>query len=156
MNIIPSELTASKELQENLVNELVLQVKEGNESALKTAAKIKFISDSLKAAQDEIKPYVIEELERYDKRERVSIVGYSAELKEMVVKYIYDNCNHPKWEELNSEIERLQKEKKEIEKFLQGIKGHVIITDEETGETRQVYAPQKQSTTTAVFSFPKS
>ena len=60
-------------------------------------------------------------------------------------KYDYSNCNHPDYDTLLTEIEGLEKKKKEIEEFLKGIKGSLTVVDEGTGEVRTMYPPIKKS-----------
>ena len=74
----------------------------------------------------------------------------------MGVKYDYSNCNHPRLNDIYNQIEALDKERKEIEKFLQSIKASMVIADESTeGEMITIYPPVKKSTTTPVFTFKK-
>lgn len=158
MELMPtSELVASKENQILYATTIIESVAEGNESALTVQAKIKFIQDTLKDASDGIKPMVVEELEKYDKREEISVLnGYRVELKEMGVKYDFSECNHPRLTEVVKAIDKLNEERKEIEAFLKTIKKSMSIADESTGgEEITIYPPSKKSTTTPVFTFKK-
>lgn len=158
MELMPtSELIASKENQILYATTIIESVAEGNESALTVQAKIKFIQDTLKDASDGIKPMVVEELEKYDKREEISVLnGYRVELKEMGVKYDFSECNHPRLNEIVKAIDKLNEERKEIEVFLKTIKKSMVIADESTGcEEVTIYPPSKKSTTTPVFTFKK-
>jgi len=158
MELMPtSDLIASKENQILYATTIIEAVAEGLENPLQVQAKIKFIQDTLKDASDGIKPMVIEELEKYDKREEISVLnGYRVELKEMGVKYDYSDCNHPRLTEIIAGIDKLNEERKEIENFLKALKKPMSITDESTGgEEVTVYPPSKKSTTTPVFTFKK-
>ena len=158
MELMPtSELIASKENQILYATTIIESVAEGNESALTVQAKIKFIQDTLKDASDGIKPMVVEELEKYDKREEISVLnGYRVELKEMGVKYDFSECNHPRLNEIVKAIDKLNEERKEIEVFLKTIKKSMVIADESTGgEEVTIYPPSNKSTTTPVFTFKK-
>jgi hypothetical protein len=156
MQLIPTDLQATKEVQKELAAQIIDSVKDGNESALKVAAKIKFVTDALEEVKKEIQPLVVDELSLYDKRERVTVLGgYTVEVKEMGVKYNFSQCGHPRWTQIDEEIKALNEERKAIEATLKTLKGKTIVVDEETGETFELYPPSKQSSTTPVFSFGK-
>ena len=147
----------STQSQKLLVESLAKRVEDGEESAINVAAKIKFFTDSLKEVSERIKPMLIDEISRYDKSEKPVAYGfYQCEVKEMGVKYDYSNCNHPRLNEVVSQIEKLDKERKEIEKFLQSVKASMAIADESTeGEMITIYPPIKKSTTTPVFTYKR-
>jgi hypothetical protein len=156
MNLIPSDLIASKDLQKDIAQRIIDSVSEGEQSAIQVAAKIKFITDSLDEASKGIKGLVIQEAQKYDRNEAVTVLGgYSVEVKEMGVKYDYSNCNHPRLNEIDQEIAKLSEEKKSIEATLKSLKSSMTLVDEGTGEVITVYPPLKKSTTTPVFTFKK-
>lgn len=156
MQLIPSDLIASKTLQIDIAQRIIESVKEGEQSALEIAGKIKFITDSLEQVSAEIKPLVIEEAQKYDKNEALTVLGgYSVEVKEMGTKYDFSQCGHPRLNEIEQEIKRLSEEKKAIEATLKTLKSSMTLTNEETGEIFTVYPPQKRSTTTPVFTLKK-
>lgn len=157
MRLIIQDGNCSKEAQTELTESIVKNVEEGIESALIVSARIKFISEALEAAKKKIQPIVVDEIEQYHKNEAVTVLGgYKVELKEMGVKYNYSECNHIGWNELTRQIEDLTAQRKAIEEQLKTIKKAQTFVDEETGEAYTVYPPQKQSSTTPVFSFIKS
>jgi len=156
MNLIPSDLIASKDLQKDIAQRIIESVKEGEQSALQIAGKIKFITDSLEEASKEIKPLVIEEAQKYDRNESLIVLGgYLVEVKEMGIKYDYSQCNHPRLTEIDQELAKLSEEKKSIEATLKSLKASMTLVDEGTGEVITVYPPLKKSTTTPVFTFKK-
>jgi hypothetical protein len=156
MNLIPGDLIASKDLQKDIAQRIIESVKEGEQSALQIAGKIKFITDSLEEASKEIKPLVIEEAQKYDRNESLIVLGgYLVEVKEMGVKYDYSQCNHPRLIEIDQELAKLSEEKKSIEATLKSLKASMTLVDEGTGEVITVYPPLKKSTTTPVFTFKK-
>lgn len=156
MQLIPSDLIASKTLQSDIAQRIIESVKVGEQSALQIAGKIKFITDSLEQVSAEIKPLVIEEAQKYDKNEGLMVLGgYSVEVKEMGTKYDFSQCGHPRLNEIEQEIKRLSEEKKSIEATLKTLKCSMTLTDEETGEIFTVYPPLKRSTTTPVFTLKK-
>jgi len=158
MELMPtSELIASKENQLSFVQSIVNRVVEGEETAINTAARLKFLSDTFKEASEQIKPYVIDEAMKYDSREQiVAIGGYDFKITEMGVKYDFSECNHPRLTEIVKAIDKLNEERKEIEAFLKTVKKSMVIADESTGgEEVTIYPPSKKSTTTPVFTFKK-
>jgi hypothetical protein len=154
---LSSDIIATKENQDLFISDIIKKVQDGEVSALSIAGKIKFIKDSLDKASDAIKPNVVDELQQYDKRERVTVLsGYCVELKEMGVKYDYSNCGHPRYNEIIEQISNLDKERKAMEKFFQTLSKPTSIASEDTeGEIITIYPPLKKSTTTPVFTFSK-
>ena len=151
------DIVPSKENQINFAQSIIQRVVDGEETALNTQARLKFMADTFKEASEGIKEYVIEEASKYDSKEAITVLGaYEVKVQEMGVKYDYSDCNHPRLNEVIAGIEKLDKERKEIESFLKGVKASMNITDESTGgEEVTIYPPKKKSTTTAVFSFRK-
>jgi P2-related tail formation protein len=158
MELMPtSELVASKINQLSFVQSIVNRVIEGEETAINTAARLKFMSDAFKDASEQLKPYVIDEAMRYDSKESIiAIGGYEVKITEMGVKYDFSECNHPRLTEVVKAIDKLNDERKEIEAFLKTVKKSMSIADESTGgEEITIYPPSKKSTTTPVFTFKK-
>ena len=158
MELMPtSELVASKENQLSFVQSIVNRVVEGEETAINTAARLKFMSDAFKDASEQLKPYVIDEAMKYDSKESIiAIGGYDVKITEMGVKYDFSECNHPRLTEVVKAIDKLNEERKEIEAFLKTVKKSMLIADESTGgEEITIYPPSKKSTTTPVFTFKK-
>ena len=151
------DIVPSKENQISFSQSIVNRVLDGEETAINTAARLKFMMDTFKEANDQIKQYVVEEVQKYDKSEQVVALGaYEVKIQEMGVKYDYSECNHPRLTEIVASIEKLDKERKEIETFLKTVKKSMNIADESTGgEEVTIYPPQKKSTTTPVFAFRK-
>ncbi len=157
MNILSKYTKVTKQDVLDLADSISKEVLDGNASAIETAAKIKFLTDALESAKEKIKSFVIEEASKYDKNESITTLGfYRVEVKEMGTKYDFSQCNHPKWNELQSEIERLREEQKQVETFLKGLKASMSIASEDTdGEIVTVYPPIKTLTTSAVFTIAK-
>lgn len=72
--------------------------------------------------------------------------GAKVELAEAGVKYNYELCGYPKWHQYTATEKEAAEYRKEIERQLQSLKGKTIMGDPDTGESWEVYPPQKKST----------
>ena len=71
--------------------------------------------------------------------------GAKIQLREAGVSYDYASCNHPVYNRLKEEVKPVLDEIKGLEKTLQTLKGKMILTDQSTGETCEVFPPAKKS-----------
>lgn len=78
-----------------------------------------------------------------------------AKISEVGVSYDYSACGDPEIERLQAEADALNERIKTREKFLRGIKGHLALLDEETGEVLTIYPPARSSKTSLKLTFSK-
>lgn len=91
----------------------------------------KTIAEILK--DEEIDYHFLKEFLLYDKDEKVVVNGATLVQSEVGVKYKYEDCGDPVWNELEVKIKELTERKKEREKFLQNIPYDKGIVDPESG-----------------------
>jgi hypothetical protein len=137
--------TVTPENRASLINEIAEQViadvRDGNVSALQTLAKLRFMNTVFEQIEEGIKADAIEELTNFPEKEGANIYGFKIKTKYAGGKYLYENCNHPEYNQILISLKPLLERKKEIETTLKTIKNSMIITDEETGETSKVFEP---------------
>lgn len=143
------------EVAQNLYN----QILEGNISATRIAEFFKFmdqVKDEIKDLNDEtgkndFNTLVKEEIRNNSNdggKSYNTSYGSTLELLEAGTKYDYTVCQDPIWNNLSQQIKDLDKKIKVREKFLKNVDGSLVFTDTETGETFEIYAPVKTSTST--------
>jgi hypothetical protein len=74
-------------------------------------------------------------------------MAYRVELQVAEVGTKYDFTANAKWNAIQSQINSLKEEQKNIESFCKSLKSKTITVDEETGESFEFYPPAKSSTT---------
>lgn len=104
----------------------------------------KAIEDVL--TDDEIDYHFLKEFLLYDKNEKVIVNGAELRQSETGVKYLYEDCGCPVWNDLNKQIEELTAKKKEREKFLQNIPYDAGIVDADHGGVFITRPPKKSKT----------
>lgn len=146
------------QVSENLYN----QVLEGHVTAINTAELLKFMEEVIKDVkgktdangENSFVDLVRGEIKTSadDGKKVISRYGTSLELAETGVKYDFSSCGDPQWNYYESEIKRLDKEKKKRETFLKTIDKPYLagnIVDPGTGELHEnveLYPPIKTST----------
>ena len=135
--------------------ELIQLIEEGHLNAVDMALKVKFMEDLIIAMKERLRENVLAELGKYSKGE--DIVKYNAnfQVKEAGTKYDFTNCNDPLWDDLNEQINLLQSERKERERFLKTLRKPIEMIDQETGEIITIQQPIKSSTTTYQITWNK-
>lgn len=143
---------SSKKEQNTFVDALINQVLNGDYNALEIEAQMANIEGVVKnyRANPEIKEAVLKEAETYGQK---TFEKYNAkiEIKEVGVKYFYEDCGHVGYNLLCEEINRLTEKKKELEKIIKAHSEIWVETDTNTGETYEVAPVAKSSTTQAVL-----
>ena len=138
----------TKTEQENIAEQFVSAVLEGDINPLEAFARMKAMSEALaKAIKDtRLVDAVVGECDKYGK-ETPEWQGVKFSVSEVGVKYDFSVCNDSTWDSLTQQIESLTEARKERENFLKGIKGDMQIADAETGELLQ---PAARTSTTSV------
>jgi len=146
LELMPERIT--KETIREKADLMMNLIDEGHVSAMDVALRLKYFEDLSSAVKERFRRYVLDDLSKYAKGER--IVRYNAlfTVKEAGVKYDYSACGDPVWDSLNGELERIKGLMKDREKFLKSIKGSMTIVNEETGEVATVREPLRTSTET--------
>lgn len=139
---------------ERVATEMVQGIVDGNVQTEKALLTIRAVRVAMESAEDKIKEQVIDELHKRGK-EGFDMYGAKVNLKELGVKYDFNNCIDSEWQSLDAEIKRLTELKKEREVFLKSLTKTMTIVDEVTGEITQVHPPIRQSTTSYTITFAK-
>lgn len=139
---------------ERVATEMVQGITDGNLQTEKALLTIRAIRVAMESAEDKIKDQVIDELYKRGK-EGFDMYGAKVNLKELGVKYDFNNCLDSEWKNLDAEIKRLTDLRKERESFLKSLTKTMTIVDEVTGEVMQVHPPIRQSTTSYTITFAK-
>jgi len=163
-NLLPTTAAATltlfpetKEQQKTFVENLINEVLEGNTDPLKAEAQITNIESVCKAyrADKRIKEAVLNEAERYSRKELENLFNAKFQIKEVGVKYDYSECGLKKYNDLCHEIETLNEIKKSFENIMKMHYNTWIFTDPETGECYEVEPPSRTSTTQVVTEINK-
>jgi hypothetical protein len=116
----------------------------GMVSALEAKIFFTRLSRLLDAVKDAVDASARHEAEQYGQNE-FEAKGAKIQLREAGVSYDYASCHHPVYDRLKMEVKPVLEEIKGIEKTLQTLKGKMILTDQSTGETCEVFPPARKS-----------
>lgn len=148
-------LQVSKKSAEEIRTELARKVLDGELSAVKVQAAIKFYEKVFNGDDKKdnglnhlIKSSVVDELQNDAKREEW--YGFKVSVGETGVRYNYENCNDPELVELLEQEKEIKEKIKDRQDFLKALKtGLNIVTKD--GEAITVFPPAKFSSTSAKF-----
>ena len=155
--IFGTEVIITKTKQKEVAEALVKKVLDGNVSPLNAYVQLKGIVDSLSAAIKDPKlvDQVLTERMKWGKETPV-FHGAIVAISEGGVKYDFEGCGDPVFNDLAEEKKKLDEKIKERQKFLMGLPEEgAVITDTRTGETCEVKCPSKTSSTVVRVTFPK-
>ncbi|MCK9521052.1 MAG: hypothetical protein M0R74_18815 [Dehalococcoidia bacterium] len=131
LSILPS----NKEQVFSFVKTLKSEILSNDRDPLKVLVQLKMIekaiADILK--DDEVDYHFLKEYLQYEKEGSVALNGAVLRKSEVGVKYDYDACGDPLWNDLNKQEKELSEKRKEREKFLQNIPWDKGIVDPDTG-----------------------
>lgn len=97
----------------------------------------------------------IDECMLYGTHEEIRRDTGKFQLSEVGVKYDYSICNHPQWKRLVEKEKEIADKRKNIEKYLQGLRDKEEYIDPDTGELCEIYPPKRTSTTTIKITINK-
>lgn len=142
----------NKESRQNLAQEIVNKVLDGQIEPLQLQLQIKCLEEICDLIKSD--PYYNHELltsaEKYGKTFDYQLAKIS--VKEVGVKYDYSKCNDPKLSQFEQKATTAAEFLNSHQKYLQKVPLEGITQlDEETGEKFTVYPPSKSSKTSVVF-----
>ena len=155
--IFGSEVVITKAKQKEVAEALVKKVLDGNVSPLNAYVQLKGIVDSLSAAikDQKLVDQVLTERMKWGKETPV-FHGAIVAISEGGVKYEFDGCGDPVYNDLAQEKKVLDEKIKERQKFLMGLPAEgATVADEQTGEICSLTRPVKTSSTVVRVTFPK-
>lgn len=142
-DLIKSFPVSKAQVQEMATN-LIEQVMDGNTNALSAHVKVLALEKVMEIVKKTIATEVLKEAEKYGQK-RFMAYGASVEMAENSVKYDYQMCGDPDWNEANVKVEVWTKAKKEREEFLKYLKKSMEIIDPASGEVIKISPPVKTS-----------
>ena len=154
---ILSLLNSNKSQRKSFCRQIIEQMENGEADPLQVHVFLKNLEQIFKTLTDEkigkdfAERYKVQLMAAAEKEDGSAFEKYNAafQIKEAGTKYDYSVCKDLIHEGLRLQKEGIDMQLKEREKFLQAIpESGMVITDEETGETKKIYRPAKSSTTT--------
>ena len=98
--------------------------------------------------------YVREEISKNGKQLETN--SAKIELAETGVKYSFDNCGDPIYQQLEQQLQSIEADLKDRKEFLKTVPmSGLSIMNEQTGEVSMIYPPSKQSTSTYKITLKK-
>ena len=155
--IFGNEVVITKTKQKEVAEALVKKVLDGNVSPINAYEQLKGIADALTAASKypEFVDQVLTERMKWGKETPV-FHGAIVAVSEGGVKYDFDSCGDPVYNDFAAEKKALDEKIKERQKFLMGLPEEgAVVTDKRTGETCEIHRPSKTSSTVVRVTFPK-
>lgn len=140
LSILPS----TKDEVYNFARKLESELVSGEVNPLELVRFKKAFENLFETIKPTLDEYSREEAEKYGKS--FNYKGLKIELAENGTKYDYSKCNDPILPDLLQKLESAKKAVENRQTFLKGIKGHITVVDEETGDVVQVFPPIKSST----------
>lgn len=148
-NSIVSLFDTNKKERQSFVTDFLSRIENGSVNPLQAHYNLKCMNEIIKGIteNDSYNKLLLSEAEKYGGKS-FDFKNSLMQVKELGTKWHYDKCNDDEIKgllELKKEIETKIKER---ENFLKSLSpAGIIITDKETGETREVFPPYKTSTT---------
>ena len=135
----------TKAERQDFAQSVVYGLKEGHSDPLKVHLQVKCMEDLIKqiTSHPEYKDLTLEEAAKYGK----SFEHYNAkfEVKEMGVKYDFNQCGDPIYNKLAEQLAELEKQVKDRQAFLKSVQPGTQLLIED--EVVTLYPPVKTSTT---------
>lgn len=155
--VFGNELIITKAKQKDLADTLVKKVIDGNVSPINAYVQLKGIVDALSSAlkSPDFVDCVLGERMKWGKETPV-FQGAIVAVSEGGVKYDFEVCGDPVFNDLAAQRKELDEKIKERQKFLMAIPEEgMTITDQRTGEICDIVRPTKTSSTVVRVTFPK-
>jgi hypothetical protein len=139
-----------QEISNNFINPII----NGDIQIEKGILILRAIKKAIEDAEEKLYDDVVDAVSKYGK-EGASINGAKITIKEVGVKYDFDNCQDVIWNDLTSAIKELTDKRKEREAFLKTLTKMFTYVDDETGEIITINPAIRKSTTGFVIQFAK-
>lgn len=146
---IVSLFDTTKKERESFVTDFLSRVENGSVNPLQAHYNLKCMSEIIKGITEDgnYKKLLLSEAEKHGSKS-FEFKNSAMQVKEFGTKWHYENCNDAEIEQLLALKKEIEEKIKERESFLKSLPTTgSIITDKETGETREIYPPYKTSTT---------
>lgn len=149
-----NEWIPTKESIHEMTNNFINPIIDGDIQIEKGILILRAIKKAIEDAEEKIYNDVVDAIGKYGK-DGASINGSKIIIKEVGVKYDFDNCNDAIWNDLNNQIRELMEKRKDREAFLKCIIKQTTLVDDQTGEIYTINPAIKKSTTGFQIQFAK-
>lgn len=151
---INNEWIPNSESIQEISNNFIAPILNGDLQVEKGILILRAIKKAIDDAEEKLYDEVINAVSKYGK-EGASINGAKITIKEVGVKYDFENCADQIWNDLNNSIKELTDKKKEREAFLKTLTKQFTYIDDSTGEIITINPAIRKSTTGFVIQFAK-
>jgi hypothetical protein len=151
---INNEWIPNQESIKEITNSFVTPILNGDVQIEKGIVILRALKKAIEDAEEKLYDDVVEEIFKYGK-EGASIHGAKITIKEVGVKYDFENCADVIWNDLNNQIKELTDKRKEREAFLKTLTKQFTYVDDSTGEIITINPAIRKSTTGFVIQFAK-
>jgi len=137
----------TKKNVEDIAMTIIDQCNAGEINPAEMAVKLAAIEKVCGLVRDGIKRCVLSEIEKYDKKEDIVILGAKIQQKETGVKYDYSSSEA--WNAISEGEKKMIAKRKEIETIAKNVPegSQIQYTDTDTGETLTIVRAAKSSET---------
>jgi hypothetical protein len=151
---INNEWIPNKESIQEISNNFVNPIINGDIQIEKGIVILRAIKKAIEDAEEKLYDDVVDAISKYGK-EGASVNGAKINIKELGVKYDFENCNDSIWNDITIQIKELNEQRKEREAFLKCIVKQTTLVDDVTGEIYTINPAIKKSTTGFTIQFAK-
>lgn len=140
LTVLPSTSDEIKRFSNQIIN----QVKSGNENPLKLLVLLRALEDTAETIRKGIESEIMTEVGKYSEN---SFEAYGARLERSEVGVVYDYAatGDRDWFKINTNVQQWTDARKNREAFLRALREPMTLLDEETGEVFEVRPPLKKS-----------
>lgn len=136
---------ANKKSLEFFAECIAMDVKEGNENALRVHAIAKKVIATMEDIISRIKTNTVNEAEKYGEKE-FEFANCKMHYTPTRTEYDFSVCGYPEWEEADAAEISAKAHKKRAEEFLKAVKEPFTMVDTRTGEVVTISQPLKKQT----------
>ena len=151
---INNEWIPNKESIQEITNSFINPIANGDVQIEKGILILRAIKKAIEDAEEKLYDDVVDAISKYGK-DGASINGAKINIKEVGVKYDFENCKDDIWNDLSEQIKVLSEQRKEREAFLKTLTKAFTYVDDSTGEIITIYPAIRKSTTGFTIQFAK-
>lgn len=140
LTVLPSTSDEIKRFSNQIIN----QVKSGNENPLKLLVLLRALEDTAETIREGIKQEINSEVDKYSEK-TFEAFGARLEKADVGVSYDYHSTGDRDWFQFKATEEGAAARRKEREVFLRALREPMTLLDESTGEIYEVRPPLKKS-----------
>lgn len=141
-----------KRFSDSMINDVL----DGNVDPIQSVIQARYIYDAVGGflKDKQVNETVVREIEKYGRD--CILHGVQLQLRNTGVKYSFDGCNDPVYNELKRQLDELSAKIKAREEFLKHVpEDGLEVADPDTGEMSHVWRPAKSCNESFAITFPK-